>query len=136
MVTLAEQAISSELQIEARRDRFQEQLGAFEVRFGVVDVVRMLEKKSGDSKASFDLHDWEEGDLALANGFQTLHRLPNLPLLFTQQPNHPPISHSKVKIAPQTSLEAALPWCEHYDPLDYRSWNFGCQSMGFLIISL
>lgn len=80
MVTLAEQAISSELQIEARRDGFQEELSAFEVRLCVIDVVRMLEEQSGDAETSLDLDDWEEGHVALANGFQALHRLRYLSL--------------------------------------------------------
>lgn len=80
MVTLAEQTISSELQIEARRDRFQEELRAFEVRLCVIDVVGMLEKQSGDAETSLDLDDWEEGDMALANGFQAFHRFRYLSL--------------------------------------------------------
>lgn len=81
MVTLTEQAISSALELEARRDVLEKQLRSFEVRLSVIYIVRMLEKQSSDSKTSLDLDDGEEGDLTLANGFQTLHRFPYLPFL-------------------------------------------------------
>lgn len=79
MVTLTEQAISSALEIKARRDILEKQLRAFEVRLSVINIVRMLKKQSSDSKASFDLHDGKESHRALAYGFQTLHRFPYLP---------------------------------------------------------
>ncbi|PON69530.1 hypothetical protein PanWU01x14_086530 [Parasponia andersonii] len=79
MVTLTEQAISSALEIEARRDVLEKQLRALEVRLSVIDIVGMLEQQSSDSKPSLDLDDGEEGHLALADGFKTLHRFPYLP---------------------------------------------------------
>jgi hypothetical protein len=74
MVTLAEQAIGSALQIEARRNRMEKQLGTLEMRLGVSDVVGVFEEECSDAKASLDLHDREEGHVALANGFEALHR--------------------------------------------------------------
>lgn len=84
MVTLAEQAVGSALQIEARRNGMEEQLGALEVRLGVSDVVRVLEEKRGDSEASLDFDDGEERYVALAYGFQTLHRLVYLAFLLVE----------------------------------------------------
>lgn len=91
VVTLAEQAVSSELQIEAGRYRLEEELRALEVRLGVVDVVGVLEEEGGDAEPSLDLDDGEEGHLALAYGFQALHRLPYLPfaLVVVRQPPQP-----------------------------------------------
>lgn len=84
VVTLAEQAVGSALQIEARRNGMEEQLGALEVRLGVSDVVRVLEEKRGDSEASLDFDDGEERYVALAYGFQTLHRLLYLAFLLVE----------------------------------------------------
>lgn len=44
--------------------------GTFEVCFGVVDVVRIVEEESGDAKTSLDLDDWGKGDFGLTNGFE------------------------------------------------------------------
>lgn len=78
MVALAEEAVSAALEIEAGRDGLEEKLRALEVGLGVVDVVRVLQEKSRDPKASLDLHDWVERHLALAYRLQALHRLPYL----------------------------------------------------------
>lgn len=47
----------------------------------MINVVGVLEEECGDAKASLDLHDWEERDLTLTDGFEALHRRPDLALL-------------------------------------------------------
>lgn len=47
----------------------------------MIDVLRVLEEESGDSKSSLDFDDWEERDLALTYGFETLHRFSDLAVL-------------------------------------------------------
>lgn len=48
---------------------------------GMIEIVRVLQQKSGDAKPSFYFEDGQEGDLTLTYGFQAFDRLSNLPLL-------------------------------------------------------
>lgn len=49
---------------------------------GVINIVRVLKKKSGDAETSFDLNNWEERDMALTNSFEALHGLSYLAFAF------------------------------------------------------
>lgn len=94
VVALAEETVGSALQVEAGRDGFEEQLSALQVRLGVVDVVRVLEEQSGDAKTSLDFDDGEKRHVALAYGFQALHRLPDLAsLLLVVRQSPQPFRH-------------------------------------------
>lgn len=67
----------------------EETYGAFEVRFSVIDVVGVLEKKSSEAEASFDFDDGEKRHRALANGLEAFYSLPYLPpllVLLRQRP--------------------------------------------------
>ena len=55
--------------------------GAFEMGFGVVDVVGMLEKESGDAEASLHFDYGEKGDLTLTYCFQALNGLAHFALV-------------------------------------------------------
>lgn len=79
MVTLAEQAIGSALQVEAGRNRLQKQLGTLQMGFGVSHVVGMLQEEGGDAEPSLHLHDREERYLALTYGFEAFHGLSYVP---------------------------------------------------------
>lgn len=57
MVTLTEQAESSALQLKARWDGLEEQLGTLEMGLSVIHVVGMFKEKSGYAKTSLDLND-------------------------------------------------------------------------------
>lgn len=80
VVALAEEAVGAAFEIEAGRDGLEEKLRALEVRFRMVDVVRVLQEESGDAEAGLDLHDRVERHLALAYRLQALYRLPYLSL--------------------------------------------------------
>lgn len=43
--------------------------GTFKVSFSVVNVVGVFKEESSHAETSLDFDDWEEGDVALANGF-------------------------------------------------------------------
>lgn len=78
VITVAEQAISPELEVEGGRNRLKEEERALEMGLGMVDIVRVTEQKSRDTEASLDFNKGKERDLALADGFQALYGFPHL----------------------------------------------------------
>lgn len=94
VVALAEEAVGAALEVEAGRNGLEEQLSSLEVRLGVVDVVRVLQEQGGDTEARFDFDDGEKRHVALAYGFQALHRPPDLPFLLLVVRQRPqPLRH-------------------------------------------
>ncbi|KAL5974880.1 hypothetical protein ACLOJK_031553 [Asimina triloba] len=54
------------------------------MRFGVIDVVSVLEENRGDAEPRLDLDDGKERQLALANGFQALDSLAELAAILVE----------------------------------------------------
>ena len=51
--------------MDEKRGRRRRTDRTFEMGLGVIEVVRVLQEKSGDAKSSFDFEYGQEGDLAL-----------------------------------------------------------------------
>ncbi len=95
----------------------------FEMGLGVIEVVRVLQEKSGDAKSSFDFENGQEGDLALTYGLQTFHRLSNLPLLLVHVRQSPQsLRHRFHLITPSPPIipNQSLPLFSHSDEVRVR----------------
>lgn len=109
-----EQGRKFEITPPAHVSRERETDRALEVGLGVVDVVGVLEKDGGDAKAGLDLHDGEEGHVALADGLQALHGLGDLSFALVQIRQTPQSLRQCLHFSPpflpsSTSISRVLP---------------------------
>lgn len=73
VIAAGEEGVGAELEGESRGGGFEEEESTLEVGFGMIEIVGVGEQQGSDPEAGADLDHGEEGDAALAEGFETLH---------------------------------------------------------------